>query len=140
MSAPKERSHGGIPLNSVKIGAALPGGQTLLDAFNITRSGGNAPLFDQMLRGLNLGSGVINGTTITGSASLRANTNSRGFIANGNVGGLADYLNRSTNITGQGGGFIRNSGLFPENFVVLNPQFNSVTLNAIQQSTYHRCN
>jgi hypothetical protein len=91
-----------------------------------------------MLRGLNLGSGIINGTTITGSASLRANTNTRGFIANNNVGGLADFLNRSTNVTGQGGGFIRNSGLFPENFIVLNPQFNGVTLNSNpSNSTYH---
>ena len=124
---------GGIPLNTVNI---VENG--ILDAFNVTRIGGNAPLFDQMLRGLNLGSGVINGTTVTGSVSLRANTNSRAFIANGNVGGLADFLNRSTNVTGQGGGFVRNSGLFPENFFVLNPQFNSVTLNSNPgNSTYH---
>jgi len=104
----------------------------------VTRAGGDAPLFDQMLRGLNLGSGPINGTTITGSASLRSNTNTRSFIANGNVGGLADFLNRSTNVTGEGGGFIRNSGLFPENFIVLNPQFNGVTLNSNPgNSTYH---
>jgi len=43
----------------------------ILDAFIATRNGGNAVLFDSMLRGLNLGSGVINGTTVTGSASLR---------------------------------------------------------------------
>jgi hypothetical protein len=125
--------YGGLPLNSVNIR-----NNGILEAFNITRRGGDAPLFDQMLKGLNLGSGVINGTTITGSASLRANTNTRGFIANNNVGGLADFLNRSTNVTGQGGGFIRNSGLFPENFIVLNPQFNGVTLNSNpSNSTYH---
>jgi len=95
-------------------------------------------LFDDMLRGLNLGSGVINGTTVTGSASLRANTNTRAFIANGNVGQLADFLNRSTNITGKGGGFVRNSGLFPENFFVVNPQFNTATLHGnLSNSTYH---
>jgi hypothetical protein len=125
--------YGGIPLNSVKI---VENG--ILDAFNVTRAGGSAPLFDRMLRGLNLGSGVIDGAAVTGSASLRANTNTRSFIANGNVGGLADFLNRSTNVTGEGGGFVRNSGLFPENFIVLNPQFNGVTLNSNPgNSTYH---
>jgi hypothetical protein len=43
----------------------------ILDAFNITREGGNAKLFDDMLRGLNLGMGPINGSTVTASASLR---------------------------------------------------------------------
>jgi len=127
------RLFGGIPLNNVKIF-----GNGVLEAFNTTRAGGNAKLFDDMLAGLNLGSGVINGTTVTGSASLRSNTNTRSFIANGNVGGLADFLNRSTNVTGEGGGFVRNSGLFPENFIVLNPQFNGVTLNSNPgNSTYH---
>ncbi|PYS32454.1 MAG: hypothetical protein DMG14_34540, partial [Acidobacteria bacterium] len=46
--------------------------------------------------------------------------------ANGSVAQLADFLNRSRNITNKGGGFVRNSGLFPENFFVLNPQFNGV--------------
>ena len=130
---------GGIPLNAVKINAALPGGQTFLDAFNSTRNGGNAPMFDQMLNGLNVpGAGVVNGTTVTGSAALRAYTATRAFVADGNVGGLADFLNRSTNITGKGGGFVRNSGLFPENFLVLNPQFGAVTLHSNPgSSTYH---
>ena len=110
---------GGVPLNTVDI---FKNG--FLDAFNTTRAGGNAQLFDQMLRGLNLGAGVVNGTTVTGSASLRAYTNTRAFIANGSLVQLADFLNRSTSMTGQGGGFVRNSGLFPENFFVLNPQFN----------------
>src|SRR5207248_4230764 len=43
---------GGIPLNDVNI---FENG--ILDAFNLTRAGGNAPLFDQMLNGLNLGLG-----------------------------------------------------------------------------------
>jgi hypothetical protein len=124
---------GAIPLNNDEI---FKNG--LLDAFNTTRTGGNAKLFDDMLRGLNLGSGVINGTTVTGSAALRANTNTRTFIANGSVGQLADFLNRSTSITGFGGGFVRNSGLFPENFFVLNPQFNLVNEHSNPgSSTYH---
>lgn len=128
------RLWGGIPLNSVEI---FKNG--FLNAFNVTRTGGNAPLFDQMLGGLNIpGAGVVNGTTVTGSAALRAFTSTRALIANGNVGGLADFLNRSTSVTGRGGGFVRNSGLFPENFFVLNPQFNGVTLYTNPGSaTYH---
>jgi hypothetical protein len=127
------RLWGGIPLNSVDIF-----NNGFLDAFNTTRGGGSAKLFDDMLRGLNLGSGVINGTTVTGSASLRTNTNTRAFIANGSVAQLADFLNRSTSITGKGGGFVRNSRLFPENFFVLNPQFQFVTYHGNSgNSTYH---
>jgi hypothetical protein len=128
------RLWGGIPLNTVEIF-----NNGFLDAFNVTRSGGTAPLFDQMLRGLNIpGAGVVNGTTVTGSAALRAFTSTRALIANGNVGGLADFLNRNTSVTGKGGGYVRNSGLFPENFFVLNPQFNGVTLYTNPgNSTYH---
>jgi hypothetical protein len=127
------RLWGGIPLNSVDIF-----NNGFLDAFNTTRGGGSAKLFDDMLRGLNLGSGVINGTTVTGSASLRTNTNTRAFIANGSAAQLADFLNRSTSITGKGGGFVRNSRLFPENFFVLNPQFQFVTYHGNSgNSTYH---
>ncbi len=123
---------GAIPLNNDEI---FKNG--FLTAFNTTRAGGNAALFDQMLSGLNLGSGMINGTTVTGSASLRANTNTRTFIANGSVGQLADFLNRSSSITGKGGGFVRNGG-FPENFFVLNPQFNATNLHSNPgSSTYH---
>jgi len=109
-----------------------------LDAFNTTRAGGNAPLFDQMLRNLNIpGAGVVNGTTVTGSAALRAYTATRTFIANGSIGQLADFLNRSTNVTGKGGGFVRNGGL-PETFFALNPQFSEVRLHGNpSNSTYH---
>src|SRR5256885_1558310 len=62
----------GTPLNAVEIF-----NNGFLKAFDTTRAGGDAALFDQMLSGLNLGSGRINGTTVTGSASLRANTNTR---------------------------------------------------------------
>ena len=101
------RLGGGIPLNSVDIF-----NNQFLAAFNTTRTGGNAPLFDQMLRGLNIpGAGVVDGNTVTGSAALRAYTSTRTFIANGNVGGLADFLNRDTSVTGKRRGFVRNSGL-----------------------------
>ncbi|PYS35099.1 MAG: hypothetical protein DMG14_27845, partial [Acidobacteria bacterium] len=122
----------GEPFNAVSI---LNNG--FLDAVNTTRAGGDAKLFDDMLRGLNLGSGAVNGTTVTGSASLRTNTNTRAFIANGNIGQLADFLNRSTSITGKGGGLYTTNG-FPQNFFVVNPQFNTVTLHGnLSNSTYH---
>jgi hypothetical protein len=126
--------YGGVQLNTVEIFR-----NKFLDAFNITRAGGDSQLFTDMLRGLNIpGAGVVNGTSVTGSAALRAFTSTRAFIANGNVGQLADFLNRNTAVTGKGGGFVRNSGLFPENFFVLNPQFNNVTLNSNPgSSTYH---
>ena len=134
---------GGIPLNDVNI---FENG--ILDAFITTRRGGDAKLFDQMLSGLTLtsgsnaalGQGVI-GNTLTGSAALRAYSSTRAFIADGDVGQLADFLNRSSNITGQGGGFLRNSKLFPENFIVVNPQFMSVRMDTNPgNSTYHAMN
>jgi hypothetical protein len=109
-----------------------------LNAFNVTRAGGTAPLFDRMLQGLNVpGAGIVNGTTLTGSQALRLYTSTRNFIADGNIGDLADFLNRSANITGVAGGFLRNGGL-PENFFVVNPQFNRTELwLADGNSTYH---
>jgi hypothetical protein len=126
----------GLSLNDVNI---FENG--ILEAFNVTRAGSDAPLFDRMLRGLNLGSGVINGTTVTGSASLRANSLSRGFLADGNVGQFANFLNTSTTVTGVGGGLLRNSGLFPENFITVNPQFAAVLMQTNPSgSTYHSAN
>jgi hypothetical protein len=127
-----------LPLDAVNINASAAG-ETFLDAFNVTRAGGNAPLFDLMLKGMNIpGAGIVNGTTLTGSAALRTYTSTRAFIGNGNIGQLADFLNRSTNITGKGGGFVRNSGLLPENFFVVNPQFSQVYLHSNpSSSTYH---
>jgi hypothetical protein len=123
---------GGIPLNEVNI---FENG--ILEAFNTTRAGGNASLFDQMLRGLNLGSGVINGTTVTGSQSLRQNTLFRTHIANGNVGQFAGLLNSTNTVTGENGGLLRRNG-FAENFIVVNPQFSNVTMNGNPgNSTYH---
>jgi hypothetical protein len=110
----------------------------ILYAFNLTRSGGNAELFNRMLLGLNVtGVGVVDGTTITGSEALRRNTTTRNFIANGNVGQLADYLNRTTAFTGVGGGILRNGGL-PENFIVANPQYKDVGIAGNpSNSSYH---
>ena len=62
---------GGIPLNNVEIFT-----NGILDAFNVTRAGGDAPLFTQMLTGINIGggAGIVNGTTVTGSQALRVRT------------------------------------------------------------------
>lgn len=62
--------YNGISLNDVNI-RAQAGGQTLLDAFNVTRTGGNAPLFDLMLRGLvmNAGQAAVGTGGVTGSIS-----------------------------------------------------------------------
>jgi len=121
------------PLNAVKTRD-----NQFLEAFNVTRAGGNHPLFDRMLMGMNIpGAGVVNGTTLTGSEALRRYTPTRTNLANGSAGGVADFLNRSTNVTGQAGGFIRNGGL-AENFLVFNPQFQDVGINGnLANSTYH---
>jgi hypothetical protein len=133
--------YGSVPLNQRNY---LTNG--LREALDVTRAGGNAPLLDQMLRGLNLNPGVagfgavgitVNGVLQTGSMHLRQNTTFRGNIANGNYTAVATSLNSSTAVTGQGGGLIRNGGL-PENFIVNNPQFNNVTLNTNPgSSVYH---
>src|SRR5262249_48487352 len=123
-----------IPLNTEDIF-----NNGLLDAFNITRAGGNAELFDRMLNGINIvqTATTVNGTTETGSMALRQNATTRFLIANGNVGGLANFFNTSTLGTGQIGGLLRQNG-FPENFIKRNPQFNGVALQGnADNSSYH---
>ncbi|PYS37677.1 MAG: hypothetical protein DMG14_20430, partial [Acidobacteria bacterium] len=61
--------YGGFSINDVNIYE-----NGILNAFKITRAGGDAPLFDQILNGItlntgtnaSLGQGVVNGTTLTG--------------------------------------------------------------------------
>jgi hypothetical protein len=110
----------------------------ILNAFNVTRAGGNAPLFDQMLMGLNVtGVGTVNGTTLTGSEALRRFPTTNQWIANGEVANLANYFNSTPALTGSNGGILRN-GRLPENFIVVNPQFGSVSLNGNNDnSIYH---
>jgi hypothetical protein len=110
----------------------------LLEAFNITRAGGNAPMFDQMLMGLNVtGVGTVNGTTLTGSEALRRFQTTNIWIANGDIGAFANWMNTTNNFTGQFGGLLRRPG-FSENFIVVNPQFASVNLFGNNtNSTYH---
>ena len=132
---------GGISINDVNINAAA-NGQTLLEAFNMTRAGGDAPLFDAMLGGLvmNTGQAAVGTGGVTGSAALRQNATFRGFLANGNVGQFANALNTSTIVTGQAGGLLRRNG-FAENFLAVNPQYAAVVLQSNPgSSTYHSMN
>jgi hypothetical protein len=110
----------------------------ILDAFNVTRAGNNAPLFDRLLMGRNVpGVGLVNGATLTGSEALRRFTTTNQWIANGEVASLANWFNSTPLLTGQNGGLLRNANL-PENFIVVNPQFGSVTLlGNNDNSVYH---
>ena len=108
----------------------------IAEAFRVTQNGGNAPLFDLLFEGFNLGLGVVNGTTVTGSQSLRAFTSTRSYLANNNVGSLASYLN-TVSVFGERGGLLRISDL-PENWVVVNPQFGGAFyVGNFSNSTYH---
>ncbi|MBI2151031.1 MAG: hypothetical protein HYU27_10580, partial [Acidobacteria bacterium] len=110
----------------------------ILDAFNVTRAGGDAPLFDRILRGRNVtGVGIVNGTTLTGSEALRRFTTTNQWIANGEAASLANWLNSTNALTGVNGGLLRNGNL-PENFIVVNPQFGSLgLLGNTDNSIYH---
>jgi len=124
--------------NSVELNHVNVFENGILDAFNVTRNGGDAPLFDRIFMGLNVpGAGVVNGTTLTGSQALRRYTNTNQFIANGEVAAFANFLNTTPALTGENGGLLRRVGL-PENFIVVNPQFGSVALHGNpDNSTYH---
>jgi hypothetical protein len=81
----------------------------------------------------------VNNTTITGAAAVRANTTTRGQLANGNVGGFINTLNTTNTGTGQSvtGAVLRRAG-FPENYISVNPQYAAVSmLDNLGNSTYH---
>lgn len=112
-------------------------GETLLDAFNAVRTGGESALLDRMFNNLNLGTGGAIGPNNRAGASLRNNANTQGFFGNGNVGGFATYLNNTNQFVGTRGDFLRRAGL-PENFILANPQFAGVSLTGnFANSTYH---
>ena len=115
-----------------------PTNAEFLQAFKVTQQGGDAPLFDRMLMGLNVtGFGVVDGVTRTGSAALRTFTTTRTNFANGAIGTLANFRNTTNAFTNENGGILRNAKL-PETYFVANPQFSNVTLNGNgSASTYH---
>jgi hypothetical protein len=109
-----------------------------LDAFNITRAGGNAPLFDQLFKGLSVpGKGAVDGVAVRGSDYARSNSTFAQYLADGRVGAFANTLN-STKLGGTNNGDLLRAAGLPENFFFTNPQFANVFLvgnNA--NSTYH---
>jgi len=137
----------------------------LLDALNVTRTGGDAPLLTQMLAGLNIGNGVI-GQAVTGSQALRTNTVLNQNLINGNFIAVTNSLISGTGLTVTGaqsntglglvpsGRLIRNgcdriangqtafNGIqlrcFPENYLIANPQLGAATFRVNSgSSSYH---
>ena len=108
-----------------------------LDAFNTVRAGGDSPLINNLLNGYNIAGVGIVGQTVTGSQALRRYTTTNAFLANGQVGSLANFFNTTAALSGTPGGILRNAKL-PENFFVVNPQFGSVGLVGNNgNSSYH---
>jgi carboxypeptidase family protein/TonB-dependent receptor-like protein len=97
----------------------------ILQAFRIVQGGGTSPLIEQIF-----GAG--------GSAAIRTNSSTQGFLANNNVGGFGNYINTTTQFSaGVPGGLIQKANL-PANFVVANPQFSTVYLTGnYANSTYN---
>ncbi len=109
----------------------------ILDAFLAIQSGSESALMARIFKGINLGSGVNDGSAVRAGAGLRSNSSTRGFFANNNVAGFADYLNTTTQNTTGVGGLLRGAGL-PENFITANPQFAAANLTAnFANSNYH---
>ncbi len=132
---------GGINLNSID---ALAHNRALFDALVIARNGGESPLLDTMLMGINFGgNGAVNGTTITGAGALRTATATRANLANGALGSVVNTLNTSnTGVTlpagAVGQGYVLRRNGFPDNYIVTNPQYSSVTLDGNNaNSTYN---
>ena len=153
---------GGMDLNT----STVMYNPELFRALEVTRSGGNDPLFDQMFAGIRL-SGVpgtvpvVNGTTSRGSEQLRQSTATRGSLANGDFVAVANALITSTIAAGASGitgltpgpafSVLHNGcdrlalGLtniatrcFPENYLTANPQLNGATfIGNLARSSYH---
>ncbi len=120
----------------------LPGGFNLntLNVFEngiaaatvLTAQGGNAPLFNQIFKGVTFpGIGTVNGTTLTGSQALLQYSGTFANFAGNSAGGMAGFLNTSQALAPAGttppkGWLIANGGFSP-NFAVVNPQFGNVT-------------
>jgi hypothetical protein len=136
----------------------------LLDEFNSIRTGGESAMLDQMFAGINIcatGCGnannfgpvgtVRNGVLQTAALQMRSSSTFQSDLANADYEGLASTLN-TLNYSKTGGqnaslpnipstvrgAVLRHSGLFPENFIVTNPQFNNVNmLTNYSSNNYH---
>src|SRR5207253_10192582 len=127
----------------------------LKEAFDAARRGGDSALLDQMFKGLNIGGttcltatgttpcaavGTVNsaGVLQTGAMHLRSAALTQTNLTNGNYQAVAATLNTLTNIAATGpngnlnsslsGSVLRNSGIFPENFIRTNPQVANAVL------------
>ncbi len=84
---------GGMDLNT----STVMYNPELFNALQVTRAGGNDPLFDQMFAGIRL-SGVpttvplVDGTTSRGSEQLRQSTTTRASLANGDFQAVANAI------------------------------------------------
>ncbi len=125
-------------LSGVNLNSDVISSNGFLNAFNVTRAGGQAPLFDQLFAGLTVpGQGVVDGTTVRGSDYVRSNSTFAQYLANGNVGAFANNINSTPLLTNVNGGLLAKAGL-PQNFFVTNPQFANVYLVGNNgSSTYH---
>ena len=115
----------------------------LKDAFDIVRAGGESDLLNNIFRGQTVAGQVFNGTNA--GALIRSSATFANSLANGTYSALAATLNTlSTNgcnsnpsVVGQAGSVLRCNG-YPENFIVANPQFSTVTYNSnLGNSHYH---
>jgi len=139
---------GNMDLNSVNFK-----NNGLKEAFDKIRRGDDTPgILDQMFAGLNIaGSGfgpvgtVLNNVPQTAGLHMRSSPTFSGNLANGNYLQLATTLNTLTNAGATNGGsasasgsVLRNSGLFPENFIKTNPQVSSAVLeSSLGNAHYH---
>lgn len=115
-------------LSGVNLNSDVIGSNGFLSAFNTTRTGGEAPLFDQIFAGATVpGQGIVNGTSVRGSDYVRSNSTYAAYLANGNVGAFANAVNGTPLLTNKNGGLLAAAGL-PQNFFVTNPQFANVYL------------
>lgn len=130
---------GGFALNTTDVSNNGIAAATVLAA-----KGLDAPLFDQIFKGVTFpGIGVVNNTTLTGTQALLQYSGTYANFAGNSAGGMASFLNTSQALGPAGttpakGWLLGNAGL-PNNFVVVNPQFNGVTdecacLNALYNS------
>ncbi len=115
-------------LSGVNLNTDVIGSNGFLQAFNTTRAGGEAPLFDQLFSGLTV-PGQGRGERDHG-ARLRLcplQFHHAAYLANGNVGAFANYVNSTPLGTNVNGGLLSAAHL-PQNFFVTNPQFANVYL------------
>jgi len=100
------------------------------EAANLTAAGEDAPIFDTLFAGVEFdGIGTVGEDGLTGSSALRQYRDTRDYFARNDAFGFAEWLNESVDLqsgTPERGGIITQAGL-PANFVVVNPQYDSVS-------------